>query len=180
MSTDADSKGENKEFSKSVKELVVASDAAAAEFDRLAVEFGPKDVVVTSLDYRRAAQSIRKRSKKARDTSAKQFSKWFRKTRKLQRVDIEECLHAEFEVPGVFVLCSDDYGIYAGESENIRVRVQQVLENPKWQGLELNSILYEPNDGSLATKYALKSALVRRESTLLNCQLLVHDSEFPT
>ncbi len=159
---------------------ILCSPEFAAEFDRLAGEFGPNDVAVSSLDYRRAAQSIRKRSKNARDTSARHFSHWFRKTRKLRRADIEKCLTAEFEIPGVFVLCSDDYAIYAGESENIRARVQQIRENPKWQGLEPNSILYEPNDGSLATKYALKSALVRRESTLLNCQLLLHNSEFPT
>lgn len=159
---------------------ILCSPEFAAEFDRLAAEFGPKDIVVTALDYRRAAQSIRKRSKEARDTGAKQFSKWFRKNRRIPRDDIDKCLTPSFEVPGVFVLCSDSYGIYAGESENIRVRVQQIRENPMWQGLEPTSILHVKNDGSLATKYALKSVLVRRESPLLNCQLLVHNSEFPT
>lgn len=160
-------------------EEILCSPEFAAEFDRLAAEFGPTDIDVTPVDFRRAALSIRKRSHAARTTSAKKFSHWFRKNRKLPRIDLEKCLEAEFEIPGVFVLCADNVGIYAGESENIRARVQQICDNSNWRGLEPDSILHVENNESLATRYALKSALVRRESPLLNCRLLVHDSEFP-
>ena len=74
---------------------------------------------------------------------------------------------------------SDEFGIYAGESENIRAKVEEISRNEAWQGLHPNNVLHVRNDSSLATKYALKSALVRRESPVLNCRLLVHKSEFP-
>ena len=79
----------------------------------------------------------------------------------------------------MFVLCAGDVGFYAGESENIRVRIEQAKSNQNWRGLEPDSIAFVENDESLATRYALKSALAQRESPLLNCRLLVHESELP-
>lgn len=156
---------------------ILSSSEFAADFDRLAAEFGP--VNVTSLEYRRVALSIRKRSNAARNTGAKRFSHWLNRNRKLRRIGIEDCLDSNYEIPGVFLLCSDEIGIYAGESENIRVRVEQVLNNSNWLELEPDSIAVVPNEESHATKYALKSALAQRENPLLNCRLLVHESELP-
>lgn len=157
---------------------ILCSPEFAAEFDRLAAQFGPTDTTVTPLDYRWAALSIRKRSHDARTTAAEKFSPWMRKNRKLPRVEIGDSL-APLEKPGVFVLCAGDVGFYAGESENMRVRIDQAMSNQNWRGLEPDSVVFVENGESLATKYALKSALAQRESPLLNCRLLVHESELP-
>ncbi len=157
---------------------ILCSPEFAAEFDRLAAEFGPTDLTVTPLEYRRAALSIRKRSHDARETAATKFSQWMQKTTRLPRIGIDDPLES-LEKPGVFVLCAGDVGFYAGESENIRVRIEQAMSNQNWRGLEPDSIAFVENDDSLPTKFALKSALAWRESPLLNCRLLVHDSELP-
>ncbi len=165
------------DYQKTLDEILCSPDFAA-EFDRLAAEFGPVDGGVSSLEYRRAALSIRKRSHDARETAAEKFSDWMEKKKKLPRVGIDGPLNP-LEKPGVFVLCAGDIGFYAGESANMRVRIEEALANPNWKGLEPDSVAYVENDGSLATKFALKSALVTREIPLLNCRLLVHDSELP-
>jgi site-specific DNA-methyltransferase (adenine-specific) len=157
---------------------ILCSPEFAAEFDRLAAEFGPQDAGATSLDYRRAVLSIRKRSNAARAGGAEKFSQWMRRTKKLPRIGIDDSLE-KLETPGVFLLCAGDVGFYAGESENIRLRIEQAMENPNWSGLEPDSVAYVKSDESFATRYALKSALARRESPLLNCRLLMHDSELP-
>ena len=157
---------------------ILCSPEFATEFDRLAAEFGPTDTAVTSLEYRRAVVSIRKRSNAARDTAAKKFSQWMRRAKQLPRIRIDDCLEP-LEGPGVFVLCAGDVGFYAGESENIRLRVEQAMSNQNWRGLDLDSVAFVECGESLTTKYALKSALATRESPLLNCRLLVHESELP-
>ncbi|REJ94683.1 MAG: site-specific DNA-methyltransferase [Planctomycetota bacterium] len=157
---------------------ILCSPEFAREFDRLAAEFGPKDIPVSSFEYRRAALSIRKRSKAARSKATKNFSPWMSRNKELPRTSIDAL--EQLEKPGVFVLNAGDVGFYAGESQNMRNRVEQALDHERWQGLEPDSVAFVENDGSLAAKYALKSALARRgECPLLNCRLLVHDSELP-
>lgn len=155
---------------------ILSSPEFASEFDRLAAEFGPTDSTVTAFDYRRAALSIRKRSHDARDTAAEKFAKWMKKNRKMDRISVGSSLQA-IEHPGVFLLCSGDVGFFAGESDNMRVRVEHALDNYNWNRLEPDSVAYVKNDDNLAIKFALKAALAKRESPLLNCRLLVHDSE---
>lgn len=157
---------------------ILCSPEFAAEFDRLAFQFGPADETVTSVDYRRAALSIRKRSKVARESAAEKFGQWMRKNKKTNRVGIDEPLDC-LEKPGVFVLCAGNIGVFAGESENMRARIDRNLENEQWHDLEPDSVAYVPHGGSPATRYALKSALAMREYPLLNCRLLMHDSELP-
>lgn len=155
---------------------ILSSPEFAAEFDRLAKQFGPSDFEATPFEFRRAALSIRKRSKDARESAAKKFAEWMRRQRKLPRISIDGPLDA-LEQPGVFVLCSGDIGFFAGESENMRRRVEQVLGNENWSRLDADSVAFVENDDTLPVKYGLKAALAKRESPLLNCRLLVHDSE---
>lgn len=157
---------------------ILCSPEFAAEFDRLAAEFGPRDKDVSPRDYRLAAISIRKRSNTARNSAAEKFSHWIKKNKKLPRVRIEDGLEP-LESPGVFVLSAGDIGFYAGESDNMRSRIEQALENSNWRGLDPDSVAFVKTSESYANKYALKSALAMRESPLLNCRLLVHDSELP-
>ena len=155
---------------------ILSSPGFAAEFDRLATEFGPAESNVTSFEYRRAALSIRKRSHDARKTAVEKFAKWMNKNSRLPRIPIGSSLEI-LEQPGVFVLCSGDVGFFAGESDNMRARVEHALDNDNWNRLEPDSVAYVENSDNLAVKYGLKAALAKRESPLLNCRLLVHDSE---
>lgn len=165
------------DYQKTLDEILCSPDFAA-EFDRLATEFGPMDRSVSSFEFRRAALSIRKRSHDARDSAAQDFSQWLRKSKSLKRIAIDGPLDS-LEIPGVFVLCADDVGFYAGETSNMRRRVEQTLSNPRWADLNPDSVAFVPNDGNLSSKYGLKAALVTRESPLLNCRLLNHTSELP-
>ena len=157
---------------------IFCSPEFAAEFDRLATLFGPIDTKVSPLEFRTAAMSIRKRSNAARSLATEKFSQWIRKATKIPQIRIDDDLE-QLEIPGVFVLCAADVGIYVGESDNIRVRVEQAMNNEKWRSLVPDAVKFVRNDESLATKYALKSALAQRESPLLNCRLLVDESELP-
>lgn len=154
---------------------ILCSPAFAAEFDRLAMLYGPENV--TPLEYRRAALSIRKRTKPARLTAEKERGRWAKK--KLKHVALDECLNSDFECPGVFVVGSNDAGIYAGESENIREHLELFRENPNWQKLNPDSIVVERADRSFKEKCAIKSDLVWRASPMLNCRLWVANSELP-
>ena len=127
--------------------------------------------------YRRAAISIRKRTKPARIAAQEQLDQWSRK--KLQRIALEDCLNSKYECPGVFVVSNDDAGIYAGESENIREHLELFRNNQNWQRLSPDSIYVQRAQKSFTEKYAMKSGLVWRASPLLNCRLWVSDSELP-
>jgi site-specific DNA-methyltransferase (adenine-specific) len=158
---------------------ILCSPEFAAEFDRLAMEFGP--VGVTSLEYRRAVVAMRKRTKPARTTAAENLCSWWNgKSKPLPEIAIGDCRSPEFETPGVFVVCTGKMGIYAGASQNIRAHVEHVLDSANWQGLEPESIRYIKGEDSIAAQSALTSALVRRENPLLNCRLWVYDTELPT
>lgn len=158
---------------------ILCSPEFAAEFDRLAMEFGP--VGVTSLEYRRAVVAIRKRTKPARTTAAENLSSWWNgKSKPLPEIAIGDCRSPEFETPGVFVVSTGKMGIYAGASQNIRAHVEHVLDSANWQGLEPDSIRYIKGEDGIAAQSALTSALVRRENPLLNCRLWVYDTELPT
>jgi hypothetical protein len=148
----------------------------AAEFDRLALLFGPNDRKVTSLDFRRAAVSIRKRANSARVSAREDFAAWISKSKKLPAVQIGEST-AELNSPGVFLLNSGGVAFYAGEAENMQSRIEQLQSNEQWRNLETSSVSFIKHSHSPASRYALKSALAQRESPLLNCRLLIHEAE---
>lgn len=166
------------DYQKTLDDILCAPEFAT-EFDRLSRLFGPVDKVGTSLDFRRIAVSIRKRSESARSSAIENFGEWISKTKKMPHVRLDKGLD-ELEVPGVFLLCSNDIGFYAGESENIRVRIEEILKNEKWQSLGPDSVKFIRNDAAHATKYALKSAIAQRERPSLNCRLLIDSSELPS
>jgi len=165
------------DYEKTLDDILCSPDFSA-EFDSLAKRFGPKHIEVSEREYRRAAMSIRKRSHSARDLAAEKFGQWISKRLKLPQIGINESLES-LEKPGVFMLCTEDIGFYAGESENMRERIESTLSNEHWRGLEPDSVKFIPNEENLAVKYALKSALAIRECPVLNCRLLSHDSELP-
>jgi len=164
------------DYQKTLDDILCSPDFAA-EFDRLAAQFGPDDSV-TSLEYRLAVLSIRKRSNAARQSATEKFSHWLSKTKKLPKASLDGNL-SQLERPGVFILQSEQIGFYAGESQNMRARVDMALQNGYWKSLEPDSVSYVELDETLAGRFALKSALALRENPLLNCRLLTHDSELP-
>ncbi len=128
-------------------ENILCSPEFAAEFDRLAAEFGPADT--SSFEFRWAALGIRKRSNNSRRIAAEKFSQWLRKNRKLPpRISIEKCCDSTYEVPGVYLVFSADNELYAGESENVRGRIEQILNNPNWLDLEPTAVSIVANDSS--------------------------------
>jgi hypothetical protein len=165
------------DYCKSLDEILCSPDFAD-EFDRLARMFGPTNREISSLDLRRAAISIRKRSKEARNVAESRFAKWKSKSKKIPRIQIGEKME-RLEVPGVFVLNSRDVGFYVGESVNMRERVEELLSNETWRSLEPDSVSYVEETEGIQIRYALKSALAQREQPLLNCRLLMDDSELP-
>lgn len=154
---------------------ILCSPEFAAEFDRLAAEFGPQDHPATSCEYRRAALAIRKQARPARETAAANYDEWM--SAKHRRIKLKDASDFRLAVPGAFVLFQGNSAIFAGESENIGRQVGSIMENPNWQRLEPDSLVYMESDGNFNTLYALKSAFVRKEHPLLNCRLWVAGSE---
>lgn len=147
-----------------------------AEFDRLAALYGPVDQKIPSLDYRRAALSIRKRANAARTNAQADFAKWISKSKKLRTVRLDHGL-TKLNRAGAFLLTSKGAAFYAGEAENMRTCIEQILGNQSWLKLETDAVSYVEHTGSPISRYALKSALAQREFPVLNCRLLMLDTE---
>ncbi len=164
------------DYQKTLDEILCSPDFAD-EFDRLAAEFGPMGVDVSSLDFRLAALSIRKRSHLARESAMANFSQWIPKKKRLSEARLGGESLAGLEQPGVFLLCAENASLYVAESLNMREQIERMLENENWAKLEPNSVKYVPHSENLSGQYALKSALAMREHPLLNCRLLMQSSE---
>jgi hypothetical protein len=160
------------DYQKTLDDILCSPDFSE-EFDRLAQRFGPSDMSQKSREYRLAALSIRKRMHAARTTAAKTFDDWRKK--KLETISIDDCRSSRMDIPGAFVLRHGEAGIYAYQGESIREQVKMVLDNPSWEELKPDSIIYERDNQGLVAKYALKSALVTREHPLLNCRQWISD-----
>lgn len=149
---------------------IFCSPEFAAEFDRLAAMYGPPDV--SSLQYRRAAVAMRKRTKRARETSQGELADWWHNTdQRVPEINLGQGQEAALEMPGVYGLCSAEATIYAGVSANIRLQVAGMLDNPHWAALQPTAVKYLPSNENRAADDALLSALIRRESPVLNCRL---------
>ena len=154
------------DFGMSLDEMLCSPDAASY-FDRVAAEFGPGDEEVTSLDYRRAAISIRKHARNAIRVAAQRNGEY--SNRKLSKVPTEKILSPKFDCPGVFVLASGNIGLFAGEAANLREQVESLLRNPRWEALEPDSVYVQTGDEDFSSEYyAMKSVLVQKKRPLLN------------
>lgn len=144
---------------------------SADYFDQIAMQYGPQHIEVTSLQYRRAALAIRKMAKEARTLASKKYHNWSRK--QLTRIHREELNSSspKWDTAGVFLITGQDVGFYAGEAENLREHLSAVLENPEWKRFDPDVILIQKNDQDFSENYALKSALVRKNSPLLNSKV---------
>jgi site-specific DNA-methyltransferase (adenine-specific) len=157
---------------------ILCSPEFASEFDRLAALYGPSDTSITSQEFRLAAMLLRRHSAQARERAAHRYADWISKDREIPQVRIENGLN-KLEVPGVFVLCANQSGLFVGESENMRLSVEQLMSNEKWQSLEPDSVMFVAQVASLDDQYALKAALVQREVPFLTCRLWTDSQELP-
>jgi len=154
---------------------ILCSPEFSQEFDRLAAEYAPG---FTSFQYRWAALALRKRAKIARNLAQEKFSQWLTKSQKLpRRIGLEDCVDKKHECPGVYVLFADNLELYVGETENVRGRIEHVLNNSNWLELEPTLVAVVLDDPAL--RHGLQSALVQRLNPLLNCRLLQYDTELP-
>ena len=134
------------------------------------MSYGPQDIEVTSLQYRRAALSIRKMAKEARKLASEKFEGWsaehFIKIR-----PSELATSSELDSAGVFLIGGQGVEIYAGETGNLREHLLSVFENSAWQKFECDSILVQANDLDFSENYALKSVVVQHCEPLLNSKV---------
>jgi len=141
---------------------------SAEYFDQIAFEYGPQAETVSSIQYRRAALSIRKMAKNVRAEAANNYRSWARK--KLTRIDpVDLDRSSQLENTGVFLLTRQDVGIFAGEATNLKVHLSEMLENPAWKKFELDGVLVSTDMGNLVNNYAMKSIVVQKHHPLLNC-----------
>ena len=146
------------------------------EFDRLVREFGPHEP--SEINARWAAMTLRKRAAKSRKLAAQKYAEWTHPDREMHDVSIEDCLDADFEIPGVYLVYSDQVVLYVGETKNIRHRIEAVLANPSWQELEPTAVAFVPDSSN--DRHGLQSAVAQRMNPLLNCRLLQFDDELPS
>ena len=153
--------------SPSLDEILCCPDTAEY-FDRIAMQYGPQDSEITSLQYRRAALAIRKRDKDARKLAKQKFVDW-------SSAELLQKPWKEFgskltrqDSPGVFLIRSGKTGVYAGGTDNLHQRLTELSENPNWQAFELDAVFVAENGESFSHNTALKSILFQQESPLLN------------
>ena len=163
------------DFRKTLDDILCSPDFAE-EFDRLATRYSPKESKPSSLRYRQAALSIRKRSTAARRLAASEFRTWLNKSKSIPMTPIHGSL-SHMEQPGVFVLYQGEIGFYVGESLNVRERLECFTANPAWRELNTTGVGFIPHNENLVSAYGLKSAIAMRENALLNCRLLISDRE---
>ena len=153
---------------------IFCSPDSAEFFDQIAMEFGPQHFKVTSLQYRRAALRIRKMAKDVRAVADENYRSWSKK--KLSSIDRDELDSPTYDKAGVFQITSHGVSVFAGEAVNLREHLTMVLSNPAWNSkFDPDIILVEPNQQSISDNYARKSALVRKNSPLLNSKIWLQD-----
>lgn len=150
---------------------ILCSPHFAAEFDRLAEEFGPPCAAGCYLKYRLASLSLRKRARIARQLAQDEFTSWANKLKRLDRLGIDEPV--ELSGPGAYVLYCHDEAIYAGHAQDVARRLKLHLANPQWRAWQADSVGLVDIAAPPHKLDGLKAALVMRERPMLNCQLLV-------
>ena len=163
------------DFSQVSLDDILCCPDSAEYFDQIAMQYGPQHFEVTSLQYRRAALSIRKMAKVARLLAGRNYRSWSRKQLSpIRREELDSS--SKYDAAGVFLITGHDVGVYAGEAENLREHLTAVLENPEWKRFDPEVILVQKSNQEFAKNYALKSALVRKNSPLLNSKVWLPES----
>ena len=138
---------------------------SAEYFDQVAKDYGPQDLDISPLQYRRAAIAIRKMTLKARlDRKKKQES----------MVDVMDAISESDDLgsipsdPGLFLISGQGVDIFVGEADNVREQVESIIGNPKWESLLPSQFFHVQKDAVTGDKYELRSALVETKRPILN------------
>jgi site-specific DNA-methyltransferase (adenine-specific) len=165
------------DYRKTLQEILCNPDFAE-EFDRLAKLYSGSDCQATSVEYRQAALEIRKRSEAARKPASKELQEWAQAHRKLPEVSLSENLwHLGFS--GVYVLYVGENAVFANESSDMQHQIETILATPHWRKLQIDRVKFFAMEGTLNQRYKVKAMLAQHHRTLMNCSLLVADSEIP-
>jgi site-specific DNA-methyltransferase (adenine-specific) len=64
--------------------------------------------------------------------------------------------------------------LFAGETTNLREQIETLLENPRWEALEPDSIWVQKGESKFSSEYcAMKSAVVAERRPLLNSDVWI-------
>ncbi len=140
----------------------------AAYFDQLARQYGPQDTKVTSLQYRRAALSIRKMAKSVRALAARQAQQW--PTNQFTRISPAEVATKSHNKGGVYLIAAGPLGVFAGETSDLRHHLTTLFENEHWNRLQADEVLVQPQEFGYLSQCALKTVLVQQRQPLLNAK----------
>ena len=161
------------DFEQSLQQILTAP-KLAAEFDRLAIEYG--DESVAPRDYRLAAWMIGQQASSSRDAATAISG-----SLKYEEHPITDSMFSESErlpeqTAGVYVLKVDGAAIYVGQSQDVRQQSETILSNPNWAklGTDLIGLIAEPDADQ---RELIQAALVQQELAFLNCRLLMQESE---
>ena len=138
---------------------------SAEYFDQIAEQYCPRNLTVTSIQYRRAALTIRKRTKKARRVAERQYSNWTPDA--AVRLSLND-VGFEWNTTGAYLVLANEVPVFAGEARNLKEHLAEMFDNPSWQKLEANEVLLQETGGGFTSDCALKSVIVREQSPLLN------------
>lgn len=164
------------DYEKTLDDILCSPDFAA-EFDRLALAYGPTDAEISSKLLRRAAISIRKRCHQSRKMAEWQFADWISPRKKYPVSLAATDDFGNWDQPGVFVLRVGEVGIHVGATSSLKRRIENLQGNENWQQLEWDQVDFVPCPNKSTSRFALLSAIAQRERPLLNCRLWNADSE---
>lgn len=117
-------------------------------------------------------------AKEVRTLASKKYRSWSQD--QLSLIHCEELASSSSlcDASGIFLITGQDVGVYAGEAENLQEHLSMVLDNPEWKKFDPGTILIQKNAQDFSENYALKSALVRKKSPLLNSKVwLLEDTK---
>lgn len=138
----------------------------AGRFDEIAASFAPGH---TPFEYRWAALAVRKRAKMARRLAVERESEWSKCELGRAR-SIRDSDWSKYECPGVYLLLSDGrQELYAGETFNLRQRIEQIAALPAWKKFAPATVKVL----AAAPRCGLQSYLIDRYRPVMNCHLLL-------
>jgi hypothetical protein len=77
----------------------------------------------------------------------------------------------------VYVLYVGENAIFANESSDMRHQIETILANQEWRKLQIDRVKFFAMEGTPNQRYKVKAMLAQHNRTLMNCSLLVQESE---
>jgi site-specific DNA-methyltransferase (adenine-specific) len=159
------------DYNKSLDEILFAPDAAA-EFDRLAQLHGPVEKMISARDLRLAAVTLRAYTQETRQSHKKVPSTASGAEKKFVNARISNPM-VPLTFAGVVALWAGDNPVMVLQTANIQQRIEQLLMNPRWQSLGLDSVTYLATEGNARQRLEIQSMMVEQLKPMLNCHWFI-------